>query len=373
MIDLSQDPRRHVRSIKGPRKPTGVVAIPDLGLVAVASGDDGMCRFFDAASLEPGGSVSGLDDADNVRYDAAARRIYVGYGSGAPAVIEPAQSKKVADIKLDAHPESFRLEEHGSRMFVNLPDARNSIAVVDRNQGKVVAQWPLGDAGANFPMCLDERDHRLFVGCRKPARLVVLDTDTGRTVATVDCVGDADDLFYDIDSKLIYVCGGEGAVDVIEQTNADHYRRVDRVKTAPGARTALFVPELRRLYVAVPRRDRAQARVLVFDTGPRGSSPGRVDGNVAGPTRRSNVSPASNFHVPSQGVELDVVVEEAAFDDAVAGVELVREGEARGVAGVGLAGEEPQGVAVVGGLHRAHDLLTRVRLHAGEPPPSPVL
>jgi hypothetical protein len=115
-------------------------------------------------------------------------------------------------------------------------------------------------------MSLDERNHRLFVGCRKPAKMLVLDTDSGRTVASVDCVGDTDDLFYDPQQKRIYISGGEGAVDVIEQIDVDHYRRIERVKTAPGARTSLFVPELRRLYVAVPHRDQQAAEIRVFES-----------------------------------------------------------------------------------------------------------
>jgi hypothetical protein len=265
VIDLAQEPGKHLRSIKGPRKPTGIAVIPELQRVAVASGDDGMCRFYDASTLDPAGTVRDLDDADNVRYDAAAKRLYVGYGDGALAVIDPAAAKKVGDIKLDAHPESFRLEERGSRIFVNLPDAHSTVALVDRKQGKVVGKWPLKEAGANFPMWLDESSRRLLVGCRKPAKLLVLDTDSGRTVAAVDCVGDADDLFFDAATRRVYVSGGDGAISIIEQGDADTYRPAGAVKTAAGARTSLFVPELRRLYLAVPHRGAQGAEIRVFE------------------------------------------------------------------------------------------------------------
>jgi len=212
--------------------------------------------------------VRGLDDADNVRYDAAGRLLYVGYGDGALAVIDPAKGSVVAAIKLAAHPESFRLEENGKRLFVNLPDAKGSIAVVDRERRAVVATWRLKEAAANFPMWLDETHRRLFVGCRKPAKLLVLDADSGVTVAAVDCVGDADDLFYDASTKRVYVTGGDGAISVIEQVDGDHYRPAGGVKTAPGARTSLFVPELHRLYVAVPHRGAQRAEIRVYDTSP---------------------------------------------------------------------------------------------------------
>jgi DNA-binding beta-propeller fold protein YncE len=263
-IDLATSQRAGM--VKGLKKPTGIAYIPAVKQIAVASGDDGMCRFYESATLKETGSVRGLDDADNVRYDTNADKVYVGYGSGALAVIDPKTVKKVADIKLEAHPESFRLEEHGDRAFVNLPDARNSIAVVDRKKGAVVATWRLKEAGANFPVWLDESNQRLLVGCRKPAKLLVLDTNTGKTVAAVDCVGDTDDLFLDPATKRIYVSGGDGAISVIEQVDKDHYRNAGSVRTAPGARTSLFVPELSRLFLAVPHRGNQAAEIRIFET-----------------------------------------------------------------------------------------------------------
>ena len=263
-IDLATSER--AGTVKALKKPTGIAFVPALKQIAVASGDDGMCRFYESPTLKEVASLRGLDDADNVRYDAGADKVYVGYGSGALAVIDPNTAKKVADVKLEAHPESFRLEEHGDRAFVNLPDAHNSIAVVDRKKGAVVATWRLKEAGANFPMWLDEPNQRLLVGCRKPAKLLVLDTNTGKTVAAIDCVGDTDDLFLDPATQRIYVSGGDGAISVIEQVDKDHYRNAGTVPTAPGSRTSLFVPELSRLFLAVPHRGDQAAEIRIFQT-----------------------------------------------------------------------------------------------------------
>jgi len=271
VVDLAPNPGRQAGTIKGLKKPAGVAFLPGLNRIAVASGGDGKCRFYDARTLARVGEVGGLDDADNVRYDAAKRLLYVGYGGGALAVIDPAAMRVVAEVKLPAHPESFRLETGGPRVFVNVPDANNAVVVVDRDKRAVVATWRLKGAGANFPMWLDEPHRRLFVGCRRPAKLLVLDTQSGATGASVDCVGDADDVSYDEASKRVYVTGGDGAVTVIEQLDADHYRSAGEVKTAPGARTSLFVPELHRLYVAVPHRGAQRAEIKVFDTTGAGS------------------------------------------------------------------------------------------------------
>ena len=142
------------------------------------------------------GRVDGLEDADNVRYDAATQRVYVGYGTGALCVLDGTSGKKLDEVRLPGHPKLFQLEKGGSRIFVNVPAARQ-IAVVDRGKLAVTATWPVRGASAHFPMALDEAHHRLFIGCRRPARLLVYDMGTGEQVASTEIVGDTDDLFYD--------------------------------------------------------------------------------------------------------------------------------------------------------------------------------
>jgi DNA-binding beta-propeller fold protein YncE len=146
---------------------------------------------------------------------------------------------------------------------VNVTHARH-VAVIDRDKGAVIAKWPVNEAAANFPMALDEADHRLFIGCRDPAKLLVLDTETGKTVASIDIVGDTDDLFYDAANKRIYVSGGEGRVTVIDQADADNYKATSQISTAPGARTSFFVSKSGLLFVAVPHRGLQAAELRVF-------------------------------------------------------------------------------------------------------------
>ena len=164
-------------------------------------------------------SIALGDDSDNVRYDAAAKRLYVGYGDGALAGINPADGKVLGNAKLAGHPESFQLERTGPRIFVNVPSAEH-IAVVDRNAMTVTARWPVSGAKSNFPMALDESNHRMFVGCRKPAKVLVYDTTTGKEIGAFDIVGDTDDMFYDSQHKRLYVAGGEGFIDVLDASRA---------------------------------------------------------------------------------------------------------------------------------------------------------
>ncbi len=252
--------------ITGPLEPQGVVVVPNSSALVVASGADGMCRVYDR-SLNLTGTLSGLNDADNVRYDAEGRCVWVGYGDGALAAIDVSGATISRQIELDGHPESFQLEKEGNRIFVNVPSAQG-IVVVDRGSWKVTARWPVKEAKANFPMALDEEHHRLFVGCRRPAELLVIDTESGNVVAETVCSGDADDIFYDAVRKRIYVSGGEGSVTVIEQADADKYHVIDRIPTGTGARTSLFDPASACLYVAVPQRGEQRAHVLVYRAHP---------------------------------------------------------------------------------------------------------
>src|SRR5438093_9819306 len=213
VVDLAQGKR--TRSITGLREPQGIIYLPDLDQIVVANGDDGTVRTFDAKSFMTTSSMMLGGDADNVRYDSATARIVVGYGNGALGFVDPKAHKVLGSIKLSAHPESFQLEKSRPRIYVNVPDA-NHIAVIDASKQTVTATWSTGELRANFPMALDEPHHRLFVAFRKPARLAVFDTESGKEIAIVNCSGDTDDVFYDQENSRVYVSAGEGFIDVIQ-------------------------------------------------------------------------------------------------------------------------------------------------------------
>jgi DNA-binding beta-propeller fold protein YncE len=255
----------HVQRVPGFREPQGIVVVPDAKLVAVANGQGEGVQFIAASGYRPGKAVRLGDDSDNVRYDPAAKRLFVGYGGGALAAISPADGKVLGEAKLAGHPESFQLERSGPRVFVNVPTA-DQIAVVDRAAMKVIATWPVVGAKSNFPMALDEANHRMFVGCRRPAKVLVYDTTTGKETSSFDIVGDTDDLFYDAARKRLYVSGGEGYLDVFQEQDANRFARIAHVATAAGARTSLLVPEQARLYLAVPHRGNQKAEIRVYET-----------------------------------------------------------------------------------------------------------
>ncbi len=249
------------RSIQGLAEPQGTCYFASLDRLYVANGRDGAVRVFDAKTFAPVATVRFDDDADNLRGDPAAGLLYVGHGNGALGVIDVASNQIVADIALPAHPESFQLEANGPRVFVNVPGTHR-IAVIDRHRHAVVASWSTGSVAANFPMALDEPHHRMLVGCRNPARLLVFDTESGAEVAQLELHRDCDDLFLDARRQRLYASCGEGYLDVFAQSSADRYSREEAVTTASGARTCFF--DGAHLYLAVPKRGNTPAAIWCY-------------------------------------------------------------------------------------------------------------
>jgi DNA-binding beta-propeller fold protein YncE len=270
VIDTARGIR--TRSIQeGFIKPQMALYLPDLNRVVVSNEGDGSCKVFDADTYKLIDTVKYSDDADQLRYDPVAKRVYVGYGDGnesAIGVFDATTNKKIGeDFKLGAHPESFQLEEKGPKIYVNLASI-SQVAVIDRNTRKI-EKWKLQSAGTNFPMALDEPHRRLFVAARKPARFLVLDMDTGKEIASLPGAIDTDDMSWDPDRKRIYVTSGEGYVFVYQQIDPDKYQRIAKIPTAIGARTSVYTGQVGKhnsFYLAVPARADRGAELWVYET-----------------------------------------------------------------------------------------------------------
>src|SRR6185437_10168477 len=253
------------RSISGIPRPQGVAYAPEVKKVFVGS-DEGKLYIFGGQSFAQVATIDFGDDVDNLRYDPEAKRLYVGYGEGGIAVVDVTTNQRLAkEFKLGAHPESFQMEKTGPNIYVNLPGLKQ-IAAINRQTG-AVTRWPIQEE-SNFPMTLDEADHRLFVVTREPPRLLVLDTGSGHVIATLPCVQDSDDLYYDAARKRIYAAGGEGYISVFQQQDADRYVLLAKIPSQLGGRTAGYFGKLGkgfdRFYVAVPARVDHGAEVLIY-------------------------------------------------------------------------------------------------------------
>jgi DNA-binding beta-propeller fold protein YncE len=257
---------RDIHSITGAAAPQGVAYVGDLNKLFVANGTDGKLRIYDGDSFNLLNTVDIGEDADNVRYDSTDKKVYVAYGGdeeGGIAVIDAATTKRLQDVaKLDAHPESFQIATSKPLIYANIA-TKAKVVVVDRNTHKVT-EWPLKTGRANYPMALDEAGRRLFVVTRKPAQVVVIDSDSGAMVASVPCVNDSDDVYYDAARKRIYAPGGEGFISVVQQIDPDHYKSLAEIPTTIGARTGLWYEKRDRFYLAVPASSKQGAALWVY-------------------------------------------------------------------------------------------------------------
>jgi DNA-binding beta-propeller fold protein YncE len=260
IVDLAN--LKLIHRIDGLKEPQGVGYEPSSDTLYVANARDGSVQLFDGSDYKATGRIELGSDADNIRIDTAAHRVFIGYGSGALAVIDPSTRNKVGDIALKAHPESFQIDPRTSQIFVNVPDARG-IAVVDHVSQKQTGKWPIANRGANFPMALDSVRRRVLVIFRSPAELGVFSMADGKLIANAETCGDADDLFVDSKRARVYVSCGAGFLDVLEAKDAT-YRRIARIPTASGARTSLFVPEMDRLLIAVRAGSGEPAAIWIF-------------------------------------------------------------------------------------------------------------
>jgi YVTN family beta-propeller protein len=260
VVDLAN--RKLIRTITGLKEPQGVGYESSTDTLYVANAGDGSVRLFEGTDYAAKERIELGSDADNIRVDPAGNRVFIGYGSGALAIIDPATHSKVGDIPVNGHPESFQIDADTSQIFVNVPDAQ-AITVVDRISQKQIGKWPLTDRGANFPMVLDHVRREVLVIFRAPAELGVFSMTGGKLIATAETCGDADDLFVDAKRSRVYVSCGAGFLDVFEPKGAA-YSRIARIPTISGARTSLFVPELDRLLVAVRANSETPAAIWVF-------------------------------------------------------------------------------------------------------------
>ena len=271
---------KQIHTITGVKGPHNVLAFPELNKIFVIDGEASEVKILNYKTYELTGRAELTIDADPAVYDPATKLMYVVNGGRAAktpycliSIVDTVSGKKVADMKLDTNRlESMALEKSGPRLFVNMTTA-NEIGVLDREKRALVDKWPITTALENVPMQYDESTHRLFVATRKPSKLVVVNTDTGKEVTSLPTADSVDDLAYDPTLHRIYVPGGNlggavGAVTVIQQKDADHYEVLANIPTKPGARTARLVPELNKYYVSVSTNGPQEAQVLVFDVVP---------------------------------------------------------------------------------------------------------
>ena len=268
---------QHLKTVKGVETPHSVFYMPDRNRLLVTDGGAGMSKVLDAQTYQVTGTIKLVPGADSIGYDAPRNRLYVVTGGkdvnmaeSYLAEIDPRTGEHFGDVKFAAnHVEAMAIEQTGDHLFINVTD-KNYLAVIDKRKRAVVATWPIHAAQQNAPIALDESGRRLFVVTRKPGKLIVLDSGSGATVATFTAPERTDEVVYDPDNHRVYIAGGEGYIGVVQQQDPDHYVELARVPSATGAKTAVLVPALHRLYVAVSAGEgHTGAAIMWFDVLPR--------------------------------------------------------------------------------------------------------
>jgi hypothetical protein len=263
IVDIEK--RRLVRTVPGFAEPQGIGYEPFTDTVYVANAADGSVRMFAGADFAALGQISLGADADNVRVDAEARRVYVGHGEGAIAVIDGLSRKLIRDIPLRAHPEGFQLDIASNRIFVNLPD-EGVITAASIDPHTPTLSWPTSPLRANFPLAIDVANQRVLAAFRQPPRLEAFSMSDGTRAAGIDTCGDADDVFLDAGRRRVYVICGAGTIDAYDA--GKDFRHLGRVETGSGTRTGWFAPDIDRLLVAVRASHGAPAEVWVLRPSP---------------------------------------------------------------------------------------------------------
>ena len=261
VVDLRSG--RIIHSIKGLEEPQGVGYIQQHEEIIVANAGNGDCYFYNAHSFEKLATIHLSSDADDIRYDSAEKKIYVGYGKGGIAIIDADTHKQMGDVKLPAHPESFQIDKKLNLLFVNLPDA-HMVGVIDLTQFKLIDKWVRNTPTANFPMAFDAIHHHVYIGYRHPAKLVVLDGKSGKEISMSTMAGDADDLYYDDEIAAVFVSGGDGHINIFRHQDTGVYRQIANIPTRNGARTSLLVPQLKLFVLAGRAESGKTASILVY-------------------------------------------------------------------------------------------------------------
>ena len=260
-----------IHTITDVDEPHSMLFLPAAKQLWVVAGGDGTLKIFDSDTYAPIETVKLTEGADSSAYDPAKHLLYIAAG-GSDAklayslieIVDTGTRKKVGDIKVDStNIEALAIEKNGSRIFANIRD-KSVVGVIDRGKKTVTSTWTLGDLHGNTPLIFDEANHRIFVAGRKPASLVVLDSDSGKIVATLPTAEMTDDMAFDPAGKRIYVVCSDFTV-VYSQKDADHYEELARIPTGFRAKTALLVPQLKRYYVAAPRHENDPAAVKVYE------------------------------------------------------------------------------------------------------------
>jgi DNA-binding beta-propeller fold protein YncE len=268
VFDLRTGERIH--SIKGFGQPLTMAYLAESDrLIVTDGGETDAVHLVDCKNYKIINTLKLGQGVDHSAYNPGNKYFYVENGGGPDAkvhvlsIIDTKSFKQVGEVSgLPGNSnEGMIIDREGKKLYVNLTGT-DEIGVIDLSTRQLIARWPLPNVHVAHAIALDEPNHRLFTATRKPSQFLVFDIDTGKVVASLPCVGVNSDMSFDIARKLIYVTGSETA-SVFAQRDADHYEHIAEVPTAYRAKSSVFVPELKRLYVADSGKGKPDAKLAL--------------------------------------------------------------------------------------------------------------
>lgn len=261
-----------VHVITGIGVPHAVLYREDINRIYVTDGEPGEVRIFDGTTYKPVKNIKLLAHTDSVAFDPVSKNLYVITGGKQAqqeksiiAVLNTTTGEIGGRIELEGDAlEAMALAPASSRLFVN-NTALNRIDVVDTQQGRLIASWPITLATKNTSLAIDEKDHLLFVGCRSGA-IVVFDANTGKEITSSPMATGVDDMVFDPATRRIYAsCGGGGGNIDIYVEDQGKVRPLAQVHSGPMGKTSLLSKRKAEYFVSVPQHDTANASVLVYN------------------------------------------------------------------------------------------------------------
>lgn len=223
--------------IPGQIRSHGVALVPKLNRGFITDGGGkGAILVFDLKTYATLGKLAAMPDADGIIYDPGTDLVLAVSGDGnALMTFHPnidLVNGKIVSIPLGGAPEFLAADGEG-KAYINLED-KDVVAVVDLKSRNVIARWPVAPGGHPVGMAMDRNSHRLFVGCRNPQKLVVMNTENGKVEADLP-IGAGVDATGFYNGQAFASCR-DGSLTVIS-ASGEKYVVEQTVKTPDGART----------------------------------------------------------------------------------------------------------------------------------------
>jgi YVTN family beta-propeller protein len=226
----------------------GFLAVPELGRGFSTNGKEAKASVVDLATLRTISKVETGEGPDALVYEPRRKELYVFNHKGDSAtVIDAITSKVVSTIPLAGSPEFAAVDRAAGRVYCNIED-KSEVAVIDSAKHKVAACWPLAPGEEPSGIAFDPAHHRLFATCHN-RMMVMLDTESGKVVATAPIGEHVDGCAFDEATQLVFASCGEGVTTIAKERAPDKLTAVQTLRTERGARTIALDPTTHRIYL----------------------------------------------------------------------------------------------------------------------------